>query len=765
MCRRLRRVARISAAVVFASCPVRAQLQLLSDPDSEWESVVSSGTDPGSTPSTPIGPTTSEGGFSAPERVIFGEQMREHVLDQLCRSINLRYSYNLPGDFGGTGGHVRRYLAPLPDGRLTIVDEERLSVGYGHSFSKAFPEAAGAAVGLWLGARVEGGSMVIRPLQGKATCKELDTLLDLRDVKLVLPFKAERVSAMRVGELWRIPYLLTVGHSESVSATLPEGLGVSLSFGSTESGASTLTIFRLSESELRFRFRIDRVQVRSSGGQVVETIPAVQFALAGVKAAAEIVDQRIADKLEGRKYAKMGAKELLDPIEHDILSQLSRYATASLGLSNSRMKGKRLLLEYIVDPRDPAQAEAVAQALHGDFASLAKMAWRMGTHLATDENTEAAYLRMKALHDAQLGAASYAAINSYEQRARSIALNLPFLTSQSWAKLKGDDTMTRYTGEESEYRIVRADKSRASEYVNVPYVGPLFKDNVQRDVQVVTEAKAAQAYGDPIVVYLQQHGFLHATESSVREKAMQFSEIMALAGTHGDGPNPRLALPLAKAFPAPPAPEPSEDSEDDVYAGSENPNRKGSISFTLVFNQEAVKQLAAATAEEIIKAYAAVAENQPAMGWLLANGKIGADGKMAYDEQTARRHFPGTDELMCSEEVRALASLAKEAAGLVADLLEVRNAADNEVRSVALSKAFGGLGKSGLSYDRALCVFIQLVDPMNLTGDFVAAVNRPRKEPDLALHYVLKKDRLENALLRDAGEAKSRFAEPSILTD
>ena len=53
-------------------------MKLMAEPDSEWEAVVAPG-DPGSTPNTPIGPTTPEGGFSAPERVTFGEKMRERV--------------------------------------------------------------------------------------------------------------------------------------------------------------------------------------------------------------------------------------------------------------------------------------------------------------------------------------------------------------------------------------------------------------------------------------------------------------------------------------------------------------------------------------------------------------------------------------------------------------------------------------------------------------------------------------------------------------
>lgn len=746
---RLSRLALIAAFAVSAA-PVSAATPD-GDQASEWEAYVPPVSDPGSTPDSPVGPTTPEGGFSAPERVIFSEKMREKVLDQLCRHIKLKYDYNLPGDFSGTGGGMKRWLAPMPDGRLTIVDEESLRVGYGHGFTQALGEGTGASLGLWIGGRVEGGSMVIRPLDGKATCKELDTLADLRDIKTVLPFKAERVSAMAVGELWRMPYRLTVGHTESLSSsavdvvanTAAEDLTLSFTFNGTESGAATLTLYRLSESQLRFRFRIDRVEVRTKGARLVQTIPAVEFASLGTNILAELVD-------------------------HELAKQMRRYTVASLGMSSSRSAGKRVLLEYIVDPRDPAQAEAVAQALHGDFKSLIKLGFRLGTQQATDGSTEAAYLRLKAEHDAQLGPASYAAISAYTQKAKNTTLNLPFLTEQSWATLRSDDTMTRYTDEGGRYHFERADKTRGQEYFNIPWVGPLVKDNAQRNVQVVTQAKEGEAYGDPIVIYLQQHGFLRASESSVRERAQEISDLMALAGTRGRGPNPRLALPLSAALPEPPPPE-REDDFDRRTQNREGANRKGAISFTLVFNQQAVKELVSATAEDVVKAYAAVSDSQPAMRWLLANGKIEDDGAISYSRREARRAFPDDfghrGARSSSPEIDDMAQISRETAGLVADLLAARNAPDNEARAAALTKAFGGLGQSGLGYDEALRVFVQLVDPMGLTGDFVATVNRPKKEADLNMHLVLKRDRPENELLRDAGAAKARFAEPSILVD
>ncbi|UPT75539.1 MAG: hypothetical protein M0D55_07645 [Elusimicrobiota bacterium] len=455
--------------------------------------------------------------------------------------------------------------------------------------------------------------MVIRPLPGKQTCKELDTLIDLRDIKTVLPFKGERVTAMKVGELWRMPFRLTIGHTESLGATPVDDLHVSLTFNGTEQGAATLTVYRLSESELRFRFRVDRVEIRTRGARLVQTIPGVEFAALGTDILSKFVSKEIA-------------------------KQLRRYTEASLGYSRARSQGKRVVLEYIVDPRDPVQAQSVADALHGDFQKLVKMGWRLGTQQATDASTEETYRELQAAHDAELGAARFAAINAYTEKARSTTLNLPFLTSQNWASLTADDTMTRYTDVQGQIHFQRADKSRQSEYFNIPWVGPLVKDQAQRDVQVVTAAKAGEAYGDPIVIYLQQHGFLRATEGSVRDKAQQFSEIMALAGTRGGGPNPRMALPLSAALPEPPAPV---RSWDDDRRGGEPANRKGAMAFTLVFNQEAVKQLTAATSDDIIRSYAATVDSIPAMKWLMENGRLnGRTGEVEYDWRAARKAFP-----------------------------------------------------------------------------------------------------------------------------
>ncbi len=734
-----RKTTRAALLAAFALCAAAAQAN---EPDSEWDVFVPPGSSTPSAPGSPIGATTPEGGFSAPERVIFGEKMRERVLDQLCRHVKLKYDYNLPGNFSGTGLGMKRWLAPLPDGRLTIVDEETLRVGGGYTLSEELGD--GVTAGIWIGGGLEGSSMVIRPLAGTQTCKEIDELVDLRDIKTVLPFKGERIQAMKVGELWRMPFRLTVGHTETLGYAPLEDLNVSVSFNGTEQGAATLTVYRLSESELRFRFRVDRVEIRTRGARLAQTIPAVEFAALGTDILSKFVSKEIA-------------------------KQLRRYTEASLAFSKGRSQGKRVVLEYMVNPTDPAQAEAVADALHGNFRKLVKMGWKLGTQQATSDSTEEAYRDLQAAHDAELGAAKFAAINAYTERAKNTTLNLPFLTRQNWASLTSDDTMTRYTDVQGQIHFQRADKSHQGEWFSLPWVGPLVKNQSQRDVQAVTAAKAGEAYGDPIVIYLQQHGFLRATESDVRDKAEQFSEIMALAGTRGRGPDPRMAIPMT-AFPEPPPPGAAYGHRGQPVDAAEPANRKGSMAFTLVFSQEGVKQLINASVDDVMRSYAATADSIPAMKWLLENGRLNdRTGRLEYDWRAARKAFPDPFNDRGaggrSWEEGEISRMAREASGLLADLAAARDASDNQKRTEALTRAFSGKGESEMEYERALRVFVQLVDPMNLTGDFTANVNRPKKEADVNLHLVLKRGRPENQLLQLAGEAKARFAQPSILTD
>lgn len=706
----------------------------------EWEPVAP--------PSSPTGPIsdTPEGGFSNSERIRLIEKLRERVLDQLCRQVKLKYDYNFgQGDFSGTGVGMARYLAQYPSSKLAIVDEETIRVGAGHTFPWEIAE--GVTAGFWIGSRIEGKSMVVRPIEGVKTCSEVDRLIDLRDIKTVFPFNQERVQAMKVGELWRLPFSLMIGYSLSAGAVVAENLPVSIGFTSNETGTSALTLYRVADDQLRFRFRVDRAEVRIKSANITQSIPAVDFPIEGANLLMKFIDKEIA-------------------------KQLRDYTTASLGWAYSKTNGKQVVLEYVVDPRDPVQAAAVVKAVRGDIRDLVVVGLRLASQQATDESTRAFYEKLQADHDAALGAAKYASMNEYMKKARSLRLHLPFLMDHSWGSGIGTDRTTRLNDDGGQFLFNNADKTRNSEYFDIPWVGPLVKDNSQRTVTVLTQAPQGGPHGGPMAVYIENHAYLRTTQSTIRERVEDYNEILRLTGTRGRGAAGRYAIPTDRYIPPPVRTPAASPRRGEPAQMTEPGNLKGFVTMTLALNQKAVADILAASAEDVARAIIAAAgkDSQAEGEWLLGHSSIAEDGTVDYNRNHARRAFGGNDPFDRRSgndwSVNRIASLARATADFVQDLADARNAPDNEARAAAIAKLVAGKARTDMAYEDVMKVLVQFVDPLDLTGDFQARVDRSKKQGgDLNVHLALRKDRPANEMLRAAGDAKNRFAVPSILLD
>jgi len=337
--------------------------------------------------------------------------------------------------------------------------------------------------------------------------------------------------------------------------------------------------------------------------------------------------------------------------------------------------------------------------------------------------------------------------------------------------LLGDDRVTRYTGDKGEYRYYRSDKSVSNSYVDAPFVGALVKETSQRDAEAVTFAPKGGTHGDPILVYTQNQGYVRVPASSVRDTVAEMNGILNLVGAQRGAAEGRFGLPTDKLVP--PLPQSAREPE----GTTEPSDRKGMISLTLAFNQKAVRDMLSASTDQVLRAFSASlgaahmgiidGTDKPLMDWLVANGKY-KDGKMAYDASAANRAFPSENNPGRGDEdkARSLSNLSEKAAGLLADLAAARGAKDNEARAEQIAKIVGGRGESGLAYEDVLRVLVQLVDPLDVTGDFVASIQATsRGVKNTNAHLVLKNGRQEVPMLKDAGETKSRFAQPSVLTD
>lgn len=731
-----RRAAFLLAVLTLASTSAFA------DPDDDgWTAFVA----PPPAGGTVINPTTPEGGFGAPDRTKLDQALRRGVLDQLCRQAQIPLNYDLGlGEYAGMSTGIRRYLRTDVDNQIALVDEQELGVHFSRGVSKLLNDA-GASVGISFGAAIDGRSMVIRRTGTTKSCDEVLALLDFRDVKTILPMNGERISKMALGELWRLPMTLTysegIGAADSITA---ENAAVNLSFGRSDSGAASMTLYRIADDKLRFRFRIDHVVVWSKSAGLTETFPAIAF-------------------------AANAHNILLRFVERELAHQLDQYTRAWISFGTSSTDGTKMLMEFVIDPRDPEQAASLARVVHGDMLELVKMSFKMSTFQT--KTTLEDYLKLRQTDAALLGPSTYAASDEYKAKARSFSLNLPLIISHNAASLFGEDKVNRYTDEEGQFHFFRADKSKTNSYFTLPWVGPMVRDNTQRDVETVTYAPKGGEHGAPIMVYIRNRGYLRVTGTTVREDVEDINGVMALAGAQRGKDGGHLRLPVdAIVPPSPTIKGPGMHGEP----GTESvpADRKGTLSLTLVFNQQAVKDILAAPADAVLRAFGASlsdGDERAMVTWLTQHATM-KDGKYDYSWNEARRAFPSAEDMghggSNNERVNQLGRLSRAAADLIADLAKARDAQGNEARAQALAAVVGGKAKGDLAYEDVLRVLVQFVDPMDLTGDFVSNVSvstKGVKSPNQ--HLVLKNGRQEVPMLKPAGDAKSRFAEPSILVD
>lgn len=715
-----RRVVSLLLLPAVLSLPASA----FADPDDE--AAESQWTVPAAKPPTPGAPSgTPEGGYADPDRRRMDEERRKDVLDQLCRKLKLKKDFTVGGDGwpSTTIGFNRRMEADI-DGGLALIDEELLQVGWGRSFARELGDGPTGSV--YAGATVAGRSMVIRRLGTFNTCGEVDRLIDVTDIKLALPFTATRIAAMAPGELWRIPLTLSVGYGASLSEAMDKA-SLTFGLGKSKNGTASMTLWRLNPKQARFRFRIDYVDVRSRNLGGVVTIPAVEFASSGGNAALNLIDKEIA-------------------------KQLRRYTSAYLNFGTAKSNGKRLVLEFMIDPTDPAQAEAMAQALRGNFLTLLELAKRVATSTTSEEETRQAYAALQEDNKLALGAASYAAMSEYRARNKSFTINLPFLVNRVVSEGFGSDKVVRYTGDGGEFQFHNAARTPNAEYFNVPFVGPIVKDLEHRNVDVVTYAPTGGQTEAPFAVYIQNQAFLRLPASAVTRGIEEANAVLRLAGAARRGGVDRtMDIPVPAV---PPVPEGKQEASD----------QKGWTSMTMVINQKAVAEALAASQAELLKAFAVSAplQDRTMAEWLVKNGQM-ENGRLVYDHAKAREElkFQPNDG---SE--TWLAKMSKEAAGLVTDLGEAAAATDNAVRAEKLAKAFSHENRSGLTHGDVFRVLIQFVDPLDLSGDFVAASEASSKNgTKIHAHYELKKGRAEVARLSEAGATRGRFVDGSVLQD
>ncbi|MBI3552332.1 MAG: hypothetical protein HY077_07425 [Elusimicrobia bacterium] len=737
---KLKAIASLFALLVL---PARASAQAVFVPaGSDWEL-------PAPTPTpTPIGGISDKDPGSH-EKLSFWDRLnrdfsREGLVEEVCRKIDI------PVDFGFGVGPLsarpsyHRSIQRFPAGQLALVDEAGLSLGL--SYGVPIPNFGGPGISVSFGAGLEGRSMVIRPLEHKKACEELTRLIDLRDLKTVLPMEAKRFRAMTVGEVWKAPIILRA--SFALGASYPIGPGAaSVSFGSSRSGGMSVSLNRLAERDLRLRLRIDYAEVKGPSGGVALRVDGGDFdqyrTLSG-------------DEVKGSLgFAGPLARSGLNG---SLLNPLANFLVARLNLFAQWTKGDHALMEFVLDPENEEQMKALERLLKEGDIRVFDTLWK-GTKdaaLAFSNITPSLsqFRKVEERYAAALAAKSaYAAQDRATGSSLGLSLKIPFLLDLAVNSGKQRDKVTVVDGSGGHFDIYRAHHELNRGTIGVPFMGTLVRHNSRDSVVAVSRRDSRGVEEPPVVVYVQQEGFTRVMDSIVEGMVERADAVMRYAGTRGRGTNPRTSLPPGPWTRTPP-PEPNEGGpQGRLY-------KKGVMALTITLNDRAISSLKAASAEDIVRSYInTVKDPEPrrALDWAIDHGTVRPDGWLDCDETGLAGQLRQENAL---RDVRFRLYIAQT---LVEDLRRLRQSPNpaEKLRDIVA-------GSIQFSYDDVMKVLVQLVDPADLSAEFMIAADataEKNQKGKVAGRLMIHEKNAESATVTEMNKTLGRFSPPSKLTD
>ncbi|MFA6433787.1 MAG: hypothetical protein WCW52_03750 [Elusimicrobiales bacterium] len=618
---------------------------------------------------------------------VFWETFEEGAnLPDMCRFVSLPVSYDYALSKGTLSGSANRSFSSYPNGQLALVDEIGLSIGYDREKGKALLEGSEnllaklspelAIVG---GVSLKGSSMVVRPLDGKKSCDQLKKIVNLPEFKTAIPFKAGRFAKMQVGEIWKLPVSFWLGINPTVSGGYANA-SLALSFGVEKEASPSVSLYRMSEKELRVRMRLDQARIISYGAEVQVTAVPVEDALT---AAGEMIIKMLGPT------GGQAAVDLLMPY-------LEEYTYTSLGISQERVKEKKALLEFILDPNDPKQMEKLAYMLNkgnlGTIKELAKLAVKRAFLPDHDGKLdEAALTQATRSWEAKLGvASSYNGVNRISEKGTTVHLHIPVL--RDYERVYGSGYQRINTpGSKVVLHVHENTLERSGTWFDVPFAGAELKHNRSRAVAVFNQ-ETAGSVSQPVLKYEHFEAELRHTKDSARRVLENANSVMRYAGAKGGPLNPAAAIPL-------------NDLQKNAPQHSGRTNPSAYMTFALVVNEKGVQDILKAPETMVVKAYFnTLSADEKDLMLAQINDKGMVNFKpVAGSEKTVRHHL-------------------KKAMRIVADIQQSRMgpggyAKDWKEQSARLSKMISGDSKSDLKYDEVLKVLVQLTEIGNVQAE------------------------------------------------
>lgn len=697
----------------------------------------------------PVQPNTGNN-----ELLHFWEDLKSDVFDDICKDVEIPIDAGFDiGQIAGVEGKFKRYMKQYPDNKIAVIDEVGVKLNAGHTFTDIF-NVDGNSFNIGFSGGLEGKSVVVRKTNEDKYCKNLLKLADLRKVKTILPINEKRINEMGVNEIWKFPARLHMGVSGGLGYPVQPWLSIGFSLGTSKEMKPSVTLFKMSEDKIRMRIRLDRITVKSAGASVGTSFDAGMIGL---------------PEAEGF---------LMKELNKTIVKEFNKYLALKFGLSTSRAKGQKILLEFVIDAKNPEQVAKLVDFLKGDL-SIIKRLIEMGVRFNDFSSLDDTAAGQEALNSVSQVAAeglglnsTFAGSNHFNSNSHASNIMLPIVLHR---EANAGQRYDRYqvSGSEQVLHVHNASKNESVSNINIPVVGKIFKHNTNQNFYVVNYENGRGDVSDAAMVYQRYEGFIKHDESDARGMVAEMNEILKYAGTQGNGTNGQFTVDVDSLFPRL---DPANATEVDEWGDPVlNTKRYKSaiMSFSLVFTKEAVRDIVAAPAVTIMKAVLNVMEglDREIISKVQHLFKIGADNKVDYDWKAARKILrqyerDGDDAF---DPISVVNTFCTNVAHIVSDIASVASAGDQKAKSKRLSEVMAGKGKSRVGYENMLQVVIQLVNVNDIFAKLdLSTDKRIKGEENIANSYNVYNEGLQagfNSQLGQANSLRDRFADPSVLSD
>jgi len=711
--------------------------------------------DPKSPEAQPVQPANGNN-----ELLHFWEDLKSDTLDDICKGVEIPLEQGFDiSQIGGVEGKFKRYMKQYPDNKIAVIDEVGVKLNAGHSFTDIF-NVNGNSFNIGFSGGLEGKSVVVRKTEETKFCKNLMTMIDLRKVKTILPVNEKRISEMKVNEIWKFPARISMGVSGGLGYPVTPWLNLGFSLGASKELKPSVTLFRMDENHLRMRIRLDRITVKSAGVSAATSFDAGMIGL---------------PEAEDYFISALGKE-----VNRNLVKEFNKYIALRFGLSTSRAKGKKILLEFIIDPKNPEQVEKLVDFLKGDLGIIRKLI-AMGVRFndfsgaADNADGQAAMQAVDEVAQEGLGLNStFAGANHFNSTSHGLNVVLPVvMDSESSTGQRYDRYQT--SGSDEVLHVNNVSKNQSVSNINVPFFGKTFKHNTNQNFYVVNYENKDGKVSDAAVVYQRYEGYIKHNETDSRGMIRNMNEILKYAGTHGNGVNNDFVIDVDALFPHLAAEEANPSGTDsDGNPSPETRRYKSAVmSFSLVLTQNAVRDIVAAPSIAVMKAVLNVMEglDREIISKVQHLFRIGNNGKVDYDWKAASkilREYETSGE-NAFDPLSVVNTFCGNVAAIISDIGSVREIGDQKEKSKRLSEVLAGKGKSRLGYEGMLQVLVQLVDVKDIYASLnIQTDKRIKDEANIASSYNVYNNNLQAGYsnqLNAANSLRDRFSDPSELSD